>query len=160
MDLCAFPCRSIFAGRTSLRRSGCEQVSFKARVDLSTCSLDSGGQISSSKYQVGRLLHQAGWQQVQGQGEPLKAVFILVLCAPFPSGRREATLTPTKCPGFSVCCWKDVLQMALAHHGLPSAVVTMTRGAPRCQQTPGSWLQLLVPFMSNKRSAQCVAAGS
>lgn len=159
MDLCALLCRSTFAGRTSLRRSGCEQVSFKARMDLSTCSLDSGGQISSSKYQVGHLLHQARWQQVQGQGEPLKAVFILVLCAPFPIGGREATLTLTKCPGFSVCCWKDVLQAALAHHGLPSAVVTVTCGAPHCQQTPGSWLQLLVPFMLNKCSVQRVAAG-
>lgn len=89
----------------------------------------------------------------------MKAVFILVLCPPFPGESRETALTPTTCPGPRVCRCKDVLQVGLADAGLPSAAAAVTCGASCCQQTLGSWLQLLVPVALNKHPAPSLCSG-
>lgn len=92
-------------------------------------------------------------------GSLLKAVFILVLCPPFPGESRETALTPTTCPGPRVCRCKDVLQVGLVDAGLLSAAAAVTWGASCCQQTLGSWLQLLVPVALNKHPALSLCSG-
>lgn len=138
----------MFAGRAWWRRSEYERVSVKPLQTHLLLHWIPADRIPSVN--AFTRLCSSGW----GVEVTLKAVFILVLRPSFPGGSQEAALTPVPCPGPGECCWKDVVEVALADAGHTSAPAT--HGAP---WIPGVWLQLLVPVALNNHPSPSLCSG-
>lgn len=108
--------------------------------------------------QAAWLYHPASWQQMQGWGSLWRLYLFFVLRPPLPHRSREAALTPMKCPALG-CVIERCFVSGSGTHCPPVCSCTVTRGAPCCQQPPGSCLQLFVPFAFNKCPAQRLCSG-